>query len=61
MEHYLEELTVFWVDVIIIMIVALPGIIVYNIQKKLDARRDKKRGRIGLIAREKEKLKGETT
>ena len=58
MEHLLEELTVFWVDVIIIFIISIPGIIAYNIMNRLDKKRDKKRGRVKSLAKIKE---GETT
>ena len=56
MEHLLDEFTVFLVDAVIIFIVALPGIIAYNVQKKLDKKRDRKRGRYKALL---EKKKGE--
>lgn len=58
MEHLLDDFTVFMVDAVIIFIVALPGIIAYNVQRKLDKRRDRKRGRVKHLTKLKE---GEVT
>lgn len=58
MEHLMEELTVFYVDVVIFILIAIPGIIAYNVMKRLDKKRDRKRGRVKYLAKIKE---GEVT